>query len=217
MAPITTIGAIDDLIMRFEDLSSRLLDTFPVIGSNPPAILITSARPGEGKTTVSLAMARAMALASGEPILLVDANLHKPGLAKTLKLDPASGLADALRSPDDDMLIQKHGIAEGLSAVCAGNDPAPRLLGRAKAVRYFREQHTRAFRFVIFDGAENRLGGAALSKHVDGVLLTIDASTTRREVVNAAINDIRLHNGKLLGSILNKRSHYIPSFLYKNL
>jgi Mrp family chromosome partitioning ATPase len=207
---------MSDLDMRFEDLSLRLLDTFPHNGGVPPALLLTSARRGEGKTTMALAMARVMALGSGEPILLVDANFHNPGLAKALRLAPSPGLADALREPNAEIDMPKHPVIDGVSLICAGINPEPLLLTRGKAIASFRERYTQAFRFIIFDGAESRLGGAALAKHVDGVALTIDASVTRREVINGAISDMRLHEGRLIGAILNKRRHYIPAFLYKS-
>jgi protein-tyrosine kinase len=215
MAKHVKTREMNDLDMRFEDLGSRLLDTFPSNGGVPPTLLLTSARRGEGKTTVALAMARVMALATGEPILLVDVNFNNPSLAETFSVSPSPGLADALREPDSEITVPNHQIIEGVSLICAGTNPEPLLLTRGRAISTFRERYTQAFRFVIFDGSETRLGGAAMAKHVEAVVLTIDASVTRREVVNGAISDMRLQEGRLVGAILNKRRHYIPAFLYK--
>jgi len=216
MTQQTNSKELSDLIIRVEDVSSRILDMYPLQSTVAPALLLTSARPAEGKTTVALAMAKAMALASGDPILLVDANFHKPGLAQIFNLEPSLGLADALRAPSDDKDLPNHLVGEGVSLICAGEDPLPLLLTRGQSIASFRERYTKDFRFVIFDGANSRMGGAALAKHVDGVVLIIDAKATRREVVNYAINDIRLHDGYLIGAVLNKSSRYIPSALYKS-
>lgn len=216
----TTTDAQNDLALRLEELVARLLDALVVHPqAPPPALLLTSARAREGKTTIALALARVMARVTDEPILLVDANLHVPGLATKLGLPPGPGLADALRATGGGTPVNifKHPVFEGVSAITAGSEPHPVLLSRGRAVGSFRDQHTHGFRCIIFDGAENRLGGAALGKHVDGVVLTIDSSSTRREVIQGAITDMRLPEGRILGAVLNKRKHYIPKLFYKGL
>ncbi len=60
-------------------------------------IMVTSSIAGEGKTTVSLSLARAYAL-SGRSTLLVDCDLRKPGLHRQLGLEPSDGLLDYLSS-----------------------------------------------------------------------------------------------------------------------
>ncbi|MEQ1769841.1 MAG: Wzz/FepE/Etk N-terminal domain-containing protein [Devosia sp.] len=61
-------------------------------------IVVTSAAPAEGKTTTSLALARAYAL-SGCRTLLVDCDLRKPSLHRQLGLDPSAGLMEYLSNP----------------------------------------------------------------------------------------------------------------------
>ncbi len=61
------------------------------------SILVTSAKPGEGKSTVALALALALTL-SGKKVLLVDADLRKPSLHRLLHIDNAAGLTDLLCS-----------------------------------------------------------------------------------------------------------------------
>lgn len=61
-------------------------------------IMVTSSIAGEGKTTISLSLARAYAL-SGRSTLLVDCDLRKPGLHRQLGLEPSDGLLDYLSNP----------------------------------------------------------------------------------------------------------------------
>lgn len=221
MSQRTTRDAQDELALRLEGLVGRLLDTLVAHPQVPaPALLLTSARAREGKTTIALALARVMAYVTDEPILLVDANFHAPGLATKLGLPPSLGLSDALRATTGggaSVDISKHLVFEGVSVITAGSKPDPLLLSRGRAVGGFRNQYTSGFRCVIFDGAENRLGGAALGRYVDGVILAIDSSATRREVIQGAITDMRLPEGRILGAVLNKRRHYIPKIFYKGL
>lgn len=58
-------------------------------------IMVTSAAPNEGKTTIALSLARAYAL-SGKSTLLIDCDLRKPGIHRLLELDPSNGLLDYL-------------------------------------------------------------------------------------------------------------------------
>lgn len=63
-------------------------------------ILVTSAAPGEGKTTLALSLARAYALA-GRSTLLIDCDLRKPGIHRQLGLEPSSGLLEYLTHTDN--------------------------------------------------------------------------------------------------------------------
>jgi succinoglycan biosynthesis transport protein ExoP len=58
-------------------------------------VMVSSAAPGEGKTTVALSLARAYAL-SGRSTLLIDCDLRKPSVHRQLGLDPSNGLIDYL-------------------------------------------------------------------------------------------------------------------------
>jgi capsular exopolysaccharide synthesis family protein len=61
----------------------------------PKSILITSALPGEGKSTLALSLAMAHA-EQGKPTLLIDADLRQPAIERLVRLDPDAGLAEVL-------------------------------------------------------------------------------------------------------------------------
>lgn len=206
---------MSDLTLRMQDLAARLLDDLPR-ETVPPALLVTSARPAEGKTTTALMLARMLAHVSGEPVLLADANFHRPQL-DSLCGASGPGLANCLRQPALTETLSLPVWQDRVSVLSAGQDPDPVLLTRGAAVAGFAQRLPAAFRCLVFDGAESRLGGGALGKHVNGVLLVVDAGVTRREVVAGAIGQMRLPQGRLLGVVLNKRKHYIPGSIYKGL
>lgn len=67
---------------------------------HPNLILVSSSRPGEGKTFSSINLALSIALEQDKTVLLVDADVLRPKVAKTLGIDYSLGLTDYLLSPD---------------------------------------------------------------------------------------------------------------------
>lgn len=117
----------------------------PRDGDGVPAgvVLVTSAAPGEGKTTAAAGLARAFARA-GRPVVAVEADLRRPGLTTALGGDragtPARGLTAAIVGgvPVRDLLVE---VEPGLRLLPAGELPpnAPELLGSPDAARVLRE------------------------------------------------------------------------------
>lgn len=208
----------DDLALQMDELAQRLLLEFPKAADRPPTLLFTSARTGEGKTTLASAVAHAMARLSGQAVLLADANPYRPRLQERFGLaDSATGLFDVLRgdlAPGDALTAKAE---PGQTTVLpAGAVPDATLLFRDEAINRLREL-AQAYRFVVFDGGTVRLGGSSLGQHVDGVVLVIDSSNTRREVVQGGVAALRLPPGRLVGAVLNKRVQHIPRLLYRSL
>lgn len=77
-------------------------------------IMVSSAAPNDGKSTVALALARSYSL-TGQSTLLVDCDLRKPSLHRHLNLNPSKGLQEFLSSsPDDNQVIKEIMAADPL-------------------------------------------------------------------------------------------------------
>ena len=85
---------------------------FVNIDNPPSSFIVTSAVPGEGKSTVSLAVARSMA-SSGQPVILIDADLRRPTVAKKLHINAKIGLTQVLAGQVD------IAPGRGFQALCA--------------------------------------------------------------------------------------------------
>jgi capsular exopolysaccharide synthesis family protein len=100
--PLVLLNVNDDRHLyaeSYRNLRSALL-YLGVEGRRPKVVLITSAVPNEGKSTIATNLARVLAL-GGSKVLLVDGDLRKGHIHEALNLQPKPGLSDLLRQPDD--------------------------------------------------------------------------------------------------------------------
>ncbi|BAV87421.1 capsular polysaccharide biosynthesis protein [Rothia aeria] len=93
-------GSSNDHIAQESIRQLRTNLRFVNIDEPPRSFLVTSAVPSEGKSTVSLSLARSMA-ESGQAVILIDADLRRPTLAKKLNVDAKVGLTQVLAGQVD--------------------------------------------------------------------------------------------------------------------
>jgi succinoglycan biosynthesis transport protein ExoP len=175
------------------------------LDSPPRSVVVTSAVPDEGKTTVAASLAFAMAMA-GRRALLIDCDLRRPDLATRLEIDRTPGLTDYLAGENASTEITRriqlakppssNGKAptegsEGLSlTVVPSGSPTPHaaeLLG-SRRFKQFLEQAVAAYDVVVIDSSPLLPVADTLEMLplVDAVVLCTRESKTRREEAIAA-------------------------------
>jgi capsular exopolysaccharide synthesis family protein len=169
------------------------------------AILLTSAVPGEGKTTTATNLAVAFAQAGTRTILL-SADLRRPSAHKFFGLPDTVGLVGALNPevPIDETL-QATGIKNFRIMSAGGLPPNPtEILGSAR-FSVLMNSLIEASDTLIID-APPALGladASALASKVDGVVFVVDTHlVTRRELSHAA-DQIRKAGGRIIGAVVN--------------
>ena len=177
---------------------------FTEIGGNLKVLVITSARDGEGKTTTANNLATTFALA-GQRVLLIDADLRRPGLTKLMGMRDSHGLSSALLDPDADVVASSE--VEGLSVVPSGAiPPNPSELLGSQRMRSFVENAAKNYDLVILDTppvlsvADTRI----LATVADGVVLVLDPAITTRRMVRQARIAIENVGGRIAGIMLNR-------------
>ena len=169
-------------------------------------ILITSSRPDEGKTAVSLSLASACAIA-GSRVLLVECDLRRPSFARRLKsINQSPGLTDFLMgkaAPQEILQVVQlsepagaaslagtQGQAAGaIVCITAGSIvPKPAELIGGKRFADFLAKVVKAYDMVIIDASPllSVVDPLELVQHVDGVLICVRSGQTTREEARAS-------------------------------
>jgi succinoglycan biosynthesis transport protein ExoP len=167
--------------------------------------VISSARAGEGKSTVALMLARAWAEA-GERVLLVEAELRNPRLAGVLELGNGPGLADVLTGRAALGKAVQHTVNDGLHVVTAGTVPAnptELLAGEAMAAT-LREMRSTYSRVVIDAPAMQPFSDAALlSVQADWTVMVVRYARVSRELLQTSLRHLELVKGRVAGVVFN--------------
>ena len=166
-------------------------------------LLITSAGPGEGKSTALANLAVSIAQA-GRSVILVDSDLRRPSLHDVFGLDNEEGLTTAVARPAEQPALQDSGVS-GLSVLTSGPLPdIPADLIASPAMDAVIAQLSERADIVLFDAPPvvTVSDAAVLASRVDGVLLVVNAGRTRREYAQRAKALLEKVHARLVGAVL---------------
>jgi len=173
----------------------------------PQTVLVTSSNAGEGKTTIAVNLALALAQQQGE-VLLIDCDLRKPGVARALSLHNEIGLSTVLTGRDTlEASLQTFNGLPNLWALTTGPLPPnpAELLSSERMGEILRELQQR-FRHIVIDSPPLLMvtDATILSSSADGVILVVEAGLTPRKAVVRACRVLHGAGAKILGVALNK-------------
>jgi len=170
-------------------------------------VLITSASPGDGKSTVAVGLARAAA-EQGKRIVLVEGDLRRPHLSDAMGLEPsAPGLVHYLALGWDFRDIVHETVTPDLYVVPAGAiPPNPSSLLQPVAVERMLAEAAQFADFVVVDSPPLSAGADAsiLAHAVDTVLFVVNYRRTRRQLAVAAVAQLRQARARVDGLVLNE-------------
>ena len=177
---------------------------FNVAGA-PRSLLVTSSRPGEGKSTTAACLALNFAQL-GMRVLLVDADIRDPSLSRMLELDNSVGLSNYLVSGDTSGLI-KNCSMKGVSVLTAGPlppNPAELLAGPRLATLL--GIAAESFEIVILNSPPimDLADTPILSSVAEGTMLVVEGAKTPRAVVCDALKRLHFARARVVGGVLNK-------------
>ena len=168
------------------------------------SIQVTSTRPGEGKTTTAANLAVVLSQ-TGANVVLVDADLRKPDLHRMFAIDGSNGLTNNLAGDPMELTIQR--ITDQLWVIVGGPvPPNPSELLSGRRMDAFAEELSRRFDYVIIDSAPLLAvsDAAALSRHVDGVLLVAQSKRVSLPQLRQSLATLDRVGAPLLGIVMTR-------------
>jgi capsular exopolysaccharide synthesis family protein len=183
-------------------------------------VVFTDVDSDKSRHYIGARVAEALAAQVRGTVCVVDANLHSPSLHEYFKLENRHGLADALEQNGPIKEYWQQVSNWNLTLMTAGSmgsDWAALLASQRMAVR-LRELRTQ-FDYVLVQAPP--LGGFShpimLGQLADGVVMIVEANSTRRETAKRAKEQLDRAKVKLLGAVLNNRTFPIPEAIYSRL
>ncbi len=215
----------DSAVNGFEEAIRTLRNSILLADSDRRlrTLLITSASPGEGKSTTAAHLALIHA-EQGRKTLLIDGDLRKPSVHKRFDIHATRGLSNVLTAecPWRDVLVSPEHLPD-LHILPAGppSRRASDLIGRGLAE--ILEEATDGYDLVILDGPP-LLGFAEplqMATIADGVIVVTRAGETSRKAVSSVLSTLRRLRANVIGVVLNEvhremsDSYYYHGYYHK--
>ncbi|MFZ1640251.1 MAG: polysaccharide biosynthesis tyrosine autokinase [Candidatus Contendobacter sp.] len=187
--------------------SVRTALQFSTASGVPRLLTVTSAMPGEGKTTTSLSLAIQFAQA-GKRTLLIEADLRKPSLHRALRLDNQVGLTNYLAGGEAQPVdIAKPTDIPNLFVIPSGPLPPnpAELLSSARMIELLTLAAGKFDQVILDSPPLLGLADALIIGNLcEGTLLTVEMGATPRGYVQGALKRLRGARVHVLGAILTK-------------
>ena len=196
---------------QFKILRTGLL--YPISGTPPRSILVTSVAQGDGKSFVSANLAVSVALSLNRHVLLIDCDLRKPFIHTMFGFRDVPGLTEYIVNGMALPSLLLRTKVERLTILPAGTPPQnPSELLSSKSMASLIQEVTRRYddRLIILDSPPPALTAetAVLARQVDGILFVVKCGKTRMSDLQKIVE--KMGKEKLLGSVVN---HYEQSIV----
>jgi receptor protein-tyrosine kinase len=190
-------------------------------GRQPPRMVVFAAiDPGNGCSQIAASAAETLAANVPGSVCLVEANFRSPRLHTMFGTTNYHGLTDALLEPGSIRSFIKPVCNQSLSLLSSGPLAADSAnLLSTERMRERTAELRSEFDFVIVDAppVSRYTDAIALGKLSDGMVVVLEAESTRREAARMAVVNMRSERIQVLGAVLNKRTFPIPQRIYNRL
>lgn len=179
-------------------------------------LMVTSAVPGEGKSTTVANLAAVIAQ-QGKKTLLIDADMRKPTVHYTFRTNNTRGLTNVLtRQVELEDAVGSTEV-EDLHVLSSGPiPPNPAELLSSKAMDHLLQQATKSYDTVLMDTPPVLAvtDAQVMANRCDGTILVVSSGKTDNESALKAKDLLEKSKAKLLGVILNRKPEKKSSYYY---
>ncbi len=203
----------------FRALRTSLVSRYPAEGTK--IMLVTSAQPLEGKTTTAANIGMALAY-GGARVLLIDADMRRPGLHRPLRLTNERGLSQVLIGQARVRDVIQRTVDPNLLAITAGRTPPnpSELLASERMKTLLTNLSHGPFDWIVIDTPPVLAvtDAVILAPAVSGVTFVVGAEMTRRRLAERAVDTVMQTHPRFAAVVLNKvdfaRNKYYYSRYY---
>ena len=178
------------------------------------------ARRGEGVSTLVREFAKVAVERHGKSVLVLDSAYQDPTQKININVTCEYGWLDLI---EEGTLVDKAFFRVGetnlyFAPISIQATMVPPINDLAMTVNVWNKLKEK-FDLILIDSSSdnNSSEGVALSRHVDGVIIVLEAEKTRRQTVLKLKNRIIANGGTIIGVVLNKRRYHIPAYIYEKL
>jgi exopolysaccharide/PEP-CTERM locus tyrosine autokinase len=200
MGMVTAAGGRTNVVEEFRIIKRPLLKRALAerTADDKPAnlIMVTSSLPGEGKTFCAINLAMSIAMELDHTVLLVDADVARPSVLRTLGLPAQRGLMDILLDDKldlSDVMLRTNVDTLSILSAGASNPRATELLASQTMSNLVHEIANRyPDRIVIFDSPPLLLTSEAhvLANHMGQIVMVVEAETTTQHAVSESLRQL---------------------------
>lgn len=193
---------------------------FSTIGDKSCKVIgVTSAVPGEGKTTTCINLAYTLAEADNR-VLLIDGDMRLPQIARTLNLTSSVGFSNMLVGMTNGQTpIQKSDLSEKLYVITGGDiPPNPSELLGSRTAEIVMDTLIENFDYIVIDLPPVNVVSDALviSKLCGGILFVVRQDYANRREIDDAIIQLNYCNAKILGFVMTHSTVDEKGYYRKN-
>jgi len=200
---VTFYRPMGPIAESYRHLRTNLLVRVPETQTR--CVVVSSAIPGEGKTTTVCNLAISLAQ-SGKKVLLVNADMRRPMVHHFFGLENKKGLGSVLAGNADFEEVLQRGVLENLDILASGemSTSSSELLG-SKEMKELLAMMKRKYDFVLLDTPPVLAvtDTTVLATETDGVILVASAGTTTAHALKSVADFFREIHVKVIGAVLN--------------
>lgn len=202
------------LIEAFRSLRTSVL--LSAAGQPPRSLLVSSAQPGEGKTTVSANLAISLAQL-GQRVLLIDGDLRRPSVHRAFGIQRTLGVVSYLAGQQDWRAAVEKTVLPGLDVLVSGPvPPNPAELLSSDRMQALIREALEEYKFVVVDSPPllNVSDSRILATLVEGVVLVVKGGDTPRELAQRAQAYVSAVGARVIGAVLNNVDLHREEYSY---
>ena len=179
-----------------------------------PVIGVTSSMRGEGKSTTAVNLSYVFA-EKGSKVLLIDADLRIPSVAKKLDMESSPGLSDLLRGKGAKVSEFKSLLLDTWFILPAGDIPPnpSELLGSHRMEKILK-QLRESFDYIIIDLPPVNIvsDAVAISSLISGMIVVVREEYTVKKELERCFRQLKLSNVNILGCVMNEAKDSSKSY-----